>query len=167
MTGYMFKKLKGIKKKSEVVFAPLSGKIVDIEKVPDSVFSDKLVGDGVAIIPDQGIVVAPVEGEVTQVFHTLHVIGVKSNQGLEIMIHIGLETVNLKGEGFNLHVKQGQKVHPGDKLLTFDIDKIKNKVPSLITPVIVLEGSAIAKLEKNVGTTAIPGSTTIFEITYQ
>jgi PTS system glucose-specific IIA component len=95
---------------------------VKLEDVPDPVFSGKLMGDGIAFLPSEGVVVAPADAEVIQVFHAKHAFGLRTNLGVELLIHIGLETVNLKGEGFEPHVVEGQKVKAGDKLVTFDLD---------------------------------------------
>lgn len=136
MLKNLFKK-KASKELTEVLFAPLSGEVVKIENVPDPVFSAKMMGDGIAIIPTEGKVVAPIDGEIVQVFHTKHAIGLRSINGLEILIHIGLETVNLKGEGYEIHIEEGQKVTKGDLLVTFDIEFLKSKDKPIITPIVI------------------------------
>lgn len=123
---------------------PINGKVVKLEEVPDPVFAQKMVGDGFAVIPEEGEVYAPVSGEVTLQPEGFHAIGIKTEEDLEVLIHFGLDTVELKGQGFTPHVKIGDKVNKGDKILTVDIDKIKDKVPSIISPCIV------ANLEKNI-----------------
>ncbi|MDN3018856.1 PTS glucose transporter subunit IIA [Paenibacillus sp. BSR1-1] len=115
---------------------PIEGEIIPITEVPDQVFSQKMMGDGFGIVPSKGTVVSPVDGEIMNVFPTKHAIGIKSNQGYEILIHIGLDTVNLKGEGFTLLVEEGQKVTKGQEILKFDLDFLKKSVPSVVTPVI-------------------------------
>ena len=141
----MFNFFKNKNKKEEKVsiVSPVNGKIVKLEEVPDPVFAEKMVGDGFAVIPSDGEVFAPVSGEVTLQPEGYHAIGIKTEEGVEVLVHFGLETVELKGEGFTPHVKVGDKVNKGDKVLSVDIEKIKDKVPSLITPCIV------ANLEKN------------------
>ncbi|PAB59802.1 glucose-specific PTS transporter subunit IIBC [Anaeromicrobium sediminis] len=116
--------------------SPIEGKIVGLEEVPDMVFSQKMMGDGFAIEPTNGLVVAPVDGTIETLFPTKHAIGIKSTGGQEVLIHFGIDTVTLNGEGFEALVKQGDKVTKGQKLLKVDIDSIKDKVPSIITPVI-------------------------------
>ncbi|GGE52358.1 PTS system N-acetyl glucosamine specific transporter subunits IIABC [Pullulanibacillus camelliae] len=116
--------------------APLSGTIVPIDKVPDQVFSQKMMGDGFAIDPSDGLVTSPVDGTVVTVFPTKHAIGLKTKEGHELLIHFGLDTVNLKGEGFDVYVKEGDEVKVNQRLAKIDINAIKDKVPSLITPVI-------------------------------
>ncbi|MGD6857297.1 PTS sugar transporter subunit IIA [Bacillus infantis] len=146
----MFKKLFGKKEEiTEVVLkAPLTGKAVDLAEVPDPVFSEKMMGDGLAIEPSEGIVVSPVDGEVVQVFPTKHAIGLRAENGAEILIHIGLETVSMKGEGFETHISEGSKVKTGDKLVSFDIDLVKEKAKSTVTPVIITNGDALSSIEK-------------------
>jgi sugar PTS system EIIA component len=134
----MFKNLfKNKKIESETtILQPLEGEIVPLDVVPDPVFSQKMIGDGFAIIPTNGSVVSPVDGEVISVFPTKHAVSIKSNGGREILIHVGLETVGLNGEGFTAFVSDGQNVQKGQKLLEADFQFIKDKVPSIITPVI-------------------------------
>ncbi|WP_284141501.1 MULTISPECIES: beta-glucoside-specific PTS transporter subunit IIABC [unclassified Virgibacillus] len=120
------------------IVSPLTGNIVPLEQIPDSTFSEGLVGKGVAILPEGDVVYAPFSGTVTMVTPTNHAIGITSDTGVELLIHIGLETVSLNGEGFHLHVEEGTKIQPGDKLLTFDMEQLKQKEVSLISPIIVL-----------------------------
>jgi N-acetylglucosamine PTS system EIICBA or EIICB component len=115
---------------------PIEGEIIPLNEVPDQVFSQKMMGDGFGIIPTNGSVVSPVDGEIINVFPTKHAIGIKSKQGYEILIHIGLDTVKLKGEGFSVLVKRGEKVTKGHEILKFDLENIKKSVPSIVTPVI-------------------------------
>jgi sugar PTS system EIIA component len=126
-------------KKVEVettILQPLEGEIVPLDVVPDPVFSQKMIGDGFAVNPTNGTVVSPVDGEVISVFPTKHAVSVKSTDGREILIHVGLETVSLNGEGFTSFVSDGERVKKGQKLLEADFNVIKEKVPSIITPVI-------------------------------
>jgi glucose-specific phosphotransferase system IIA component len=118
------------------ILMPLEGKVVPIETVKDPVFSQKMMGDGFAIQPTNGTVVSPVDGQVISVFPTKHAVTLKDRNGREILIHVGLDTVSLKGEGFTSFVKDGQSVKKGQKLLEVDFESIKNKVPSIITPVV-------------------------------
>lgn len=134
------------KKKIKELMAPIKGEIVAIEDVPDEVFAGKMMGDGFAINPVNGNVYSPVDGEIVLVFDTGHAIGLKTKNDIEILIHFGLETVALKGEGFDVKVKEGMKVKQGDLLSVVDIDLIRDKVPSLITPIIITSGE---KFEMN------------------
>jgi sugar PTS system EIIA component len=118
------------------ILQPLEGEVVPLDVVPDPVFSQKMIGDGFAINPTNGSVVSPVDGEIISVFPTKHAVSIKSKGGREILIHVGLETVSLNGEGFTAFVSDGQSVQKGQKLLEADFQSIKDKVPSIITPVI-------------------------------
>ncbi|WP_163527607.1 PTS sugar transporter subunit IIA [Halobacillus ihumii] len=133
----MFKKLFGNKEQSVVVVAPINGKVVALEDVPDPVFAEKMMGEGIAVEPVEGTVVSPVEGEIVQLFPTKHAVGLKTKTGAEILIHIGLETVSMEGEGFESFVKQGDKVKVGDRLITFDKSLVEEKAKSIVTPIIV------------------------------
>ncbi|MDA7026241.1 glucose-specific PTS transporter subunit IIBC [Bacillus sp. CLL-7-23] len=120
----------------EVFVSPLAGEIHPITDVPDQVFSGKMMGDGFAILPSEGTVVSPVRGKIINVFPTKHAIGLQSDGGREILIHFGIDTVSLKGEGFTAFVSEGDRIEPGQKLLEVDIENVKDKVPSLMTPVV-------------------------------
>ncbi|WP_139488664.1 glucose-specific PTS transporter subunit IIBC [Brevibacillus dissolubilis] len=117
--------------------APLSGKLLALEQVPDQVFSQKMMGDGFAIDPDRGKVVAPFDAEVLMIFPTKHAFGLKAKNGTELLIHVGIDTVNMNGEGFETHVNEGDQVKAGTLLLTFDLENVREKAKSTITPVII------------------------------
>lgn len=129
--------------------APLTGKLLPISEVPDQVFSQKMMGDGFAIEPSEGIVVAPVDGEIVNLFPTKHAIGIRSTTGQELLIHVGIDTVNLEGNGFETFVSEGDQVKKGQKLLEFDLSFIKEKATSTITPVVFtnLPAGTTVKLE--------------------
>lgn len=111
--------------KDEIIVSPVNGTPESLTKVNDQVFSAKLMGDGAAVIPSDGTIYSPVNGTVTIVYETKHAYGIKSDNGAEVLIHIGLDTVNLKGEHFESFVKQGQRVEKGDKLGSVDLDAVK------------------------------------------
>ncbi|ADV66202.1 glucose-specific PTS transporter subunit IIBC [Deinococcus maricopensis] len=115
---------------------PLAGRVVPLADVPDPVFSGKMMGDGFAIDPSSGEVVAPVSGEVVTLFPTGHAVGLRADNGLEVLVHVGIDTVRLGGEGFTALVRQGDRVHAGQPLLRADLNVLRGRVPSLITPVI-------------------------------
>lgn len=120
------------------ITSPLTGEVIPLDSVPDETFSEEIVGKGVAIIPEDGVVRSPFSGKVTMVTPTHHAIGITSDEGVELLIHIGLETVALNGEGFDLLVEEGEIINHGDKLMTFDLEGLKEqKDVSLISPVIV------------------------------
>ena len=125
------------KKKQFELVSPMEGMAIPIYEVEDEAFSQKMLGDGVAVIPNKGEVVSPADGEIIQVFDTLHAYGVRTNDGIEILIHIGINTVELKGEGFKSFVSSGQKIKKGDKIAEVDLDLLKEKKYSLQTPVVI------------------------------
>ena len=102
--------------------APLSGRLVKIESVPDPVFAEKMVGDGISIDPVSQSLIAPCEGVVIQIHPSSHAVTLRSPEGVEVLMHIGLDTVTLRGEGFTSHVKVGDRVKVGDPLINFDAD---------------------------------------------
>lgn len=117
--------------------SPLSGKVLPLTEVPDKVFSSGAMGKGIAIDPEKGELLAPADGEVTTVFPTGHAIGLTTKEGVEILMHIGMDTVELEGKGFKVFVKQGDQVQAGDLLVRFDIEAIKDAGYSVITPIVV------------------------------
>lgn len=164
--GFGKKEAAPIQPKEEVIHSPLTGKVVAIEEVPDPTFAQKMMGDGFAIVPVDGKVVAPVTGEVIQVFPTKHAIGIKTEGGLEILLHIGLETVNMKGEGFITHIKEGDQVKTGDLLVNFDLELIEEKAASTITPIIITNMDRVDSMIKEEITDAIAGETAVLSIKY-
>ncbi len=132
-----FQETKQSTKKEMIISSPVKGKVVALSEVPDETFSQEMLGKGIAIIPEEKQFYAPVSGEVSVVFPTGHAIGLISEEGTELLIHIGLDTVQLNGEGFHVAVKQGQKVKQGDLLVEVDLEKILEKGYSVITPVLV------------------------------
>lgn len=121
----------------EVIISPLKGEVTELSKVEDEAFSTGLLGKGIAIKPVEGKVVAPAGGVVTTFFPTGHALGITTDNGTEILIHVGMDTVQLEGKYFTPRVKQGDKIKAGDVLLEFDINKIKESGFSTITPVII------------------------------
>lgn len=139
-----------LKKTKFKIVSPAKGKIKNITEVQDEAFSSKSMGDGFAIEPDKGEVYSPIDGVVEMLFPTLHALGLKSSNGTDVLIHIGVETVELNGEGFKAFVNQGQKVKAGDKLIEFDIESIKAKVPSTDIMVIFTSGEDCELIKKDV-----------------
>lgn len=127
---------KGFFDDAKSLINPIQGEIISITEVPDEVFSQKMMGDGFAIIPTEGKVYAPVDGEIINMFPTKHAIGIKSTGGMEVLIHFGIDTVKLKGEGFKALVNQGDKVKRGQLILEVDLEQVKQHVPSIVTPII-------------------------------
>lgn len=139
---------------SEMI-SPLSGELISLNNVNDDVFSSGLLGKGVAIKPNKGEVVAPVSGEIVTLLQSKHAIGIKDAQGVEILIHVGIDTVNLNGEHFEAFVKQGDFVEVGDKLVTFDMKSISDKGFDLVTPIIITNHDQFESIE-----TALPQNIT-------
>lgn len=132
----------------EKILTPVRGHVVPLSQVDDEAFSLGVLGKGVAIDPAEGKVYAPVTGTVTTLFPTLHAIGLTSDKGVQILIHIGMNTVNLNGKGFTAHVKQGDRVTQGQLLMDFDMVAIKAAGYSLLTPVIVTNSKDLKKIEE-------------------
>lgn len=122
--------------KNEVIYAPITGEMKDMSETPDATFAQKMMGDGVVIFPSEGSVFAPFDGEVTFVFGTKHAIGLISALGTEMLIHVGIDTVQLDGKGFEVFVNDGDKIKKGDILIKFDIDYLIENAPSLATPIV-------------------------------
>ena len=131
----------------DIIFSPIEGEIKPLEKVNDGVFSEGLLGKGISIEPTVGRAVSPVNGVVSTVFDTKHAIGLTSDDGVETLIHIGIDTVKLNGEHFNAHVKPGDKVKVGDLLVEFDIEKIKEAGYPTITPIIITNTDSYEDVE--------------------
>lgn len=134
------------KKKEVEIVSPVKGKLISIKEVPDVTFSEEMVGKGMAIIPEENEIYSPVEGKITTVFITGHAVGITTKEGIDLLIHIGMDTVNLKGEGFEVKVKDGKHIKPGDLLLVVDFDKLKEKGYSLETPVIICNPDQFKKI---------------------
>jgi phosphoenolpyruvate-protein phosphotransferase len=133
------------------LLAPLSGVVVPIESVPDPVFRDKMVGDGISIDPTSQTVLAPCDATVTLLHAAHHAITLTTSGGVEILIHVGLDTVNLKGKGFKARVTAGDKVAAGEPLIDFDADYVLRKATSLLTQIVVTNGEAVAIVERASG----------------
>ncbi len=136
---------------------PIEGKAVSLSDVPDDTFSEKTLGDGVAIIPENGKVFSPADGKISLIADTKHAIGFMTDSGLEILVHIGLETVGLKGKGFNILVSEGDEVKKGDLVAEFDLKLLKEKKLNPISPVIVLNAPEGTTFNAPIGESGKPG----------
>lgn len=125
------------KSKKDVISCPINGKVMDLDQVKDAAFASGTLGQGVAITPTEGKVTAPFDGTVVMLFPTKHAVGLMSDNGCEIIIHVGMDTVQLNGKYFEAHVKEGDKVKKGDLLISFDKDAIEKEGYSLDTPILV------------------------------
>lgn len=162
----LFDKLFGSKdnKGAEVeIYAPLSGEIVNIEDVPDVVFSEKIVGDGIAIRPTGNKIVAPIDGVIGKIFETNHAFSMESKEGVELFVHFGIDTVELKGEGFNRIAEEGQEVKKGDTIIEFDLAVLEAKAKSVLTPVVISNMDEISGIEKSSGAVVL-GETVILKL---
>ena len=146
------------------IYAPLSGEIVNIEDVPDVVFSEKIVGDGIAIRPNGDEIVAPVNGTIGKIFETNHAFSIESDEGIELFVHFGIDTVELKGEGFTRIAAEGQKVKVGDPVIKFDLALLEEKAKSVLTPVVVSNMDEISNLQKLSGE-VIKGESVVLTLT--
>lgn len=144
------------------LYAPMTGELVDITQVEDITFAQKFLGDGVAIRPTDGTVVAPADGTVIQVFHTKHALGLNV-KGIELLIHIGMNTVELKGNGFEVFVEEGDKVKKGDVLVKVDLDVLKEHGYPTETPIVITNMEAIKSLDKSSGN-VVAGESEIMQI---
>ncbi|WP_311482163.1 PTS glucose transporter subunit IIA [uncultured Anaerococcus sp.] len=121
----------------EIIKAPISGKVLKLDQIKDPAFSSGMLGKGLAIDPIDGKVCSPVDGKISMLFDTFHAIGITSDKGVEILIHLGMDTVELKGKGFSSHIKNGDRIKAGQELIDIDIDLIKDAGYEVVTPVVI------------------------------
>lgn len=144
--------------KSNEIHTPVNGKIVDLKEVSDPVFSEKMMGEGFAVKPSDGKICAPVKGTIKSVFSTLHALTLEAEDGLDILIHIGLDTVDLKGDGFSSTIQEGQKVKAGDPLILVDLtylaEKAKDDIVIVVFPEMRNRKVAVNLGKKQVGEVA-------------
>lgn len=134
-----------------ILKAPLTGKVVPIEEVPDPVFADKVVGDGLAIDPTGNVMVAPCDGVIGKIFETNHAFSMETSSGVELFVHFGIDTVELKGEGFKRIAKEGQQIKMGEPVVEVDLALLKEKARSIITPIVISNMDDVSRLEKSSG----------------
>lgn len=132
----IFKRTQKVSIPSNAIVAAVSGKIIPIEDVKDEVFAKKMLGDGVAIVPSDDVIVAPCQGKITMLYPTMHAFGIVNDDNLEVLIHIGINTVNLNGKGFKSYVKEGDYVNTGDKIIHVDSYSMKNDGYDLTTMIL-------------------------------
>lgn len=141
--------------------APLAGRALPLSKVSDAVFSQKVMGDGLAIQPSEGKVYAPFDGEVASLFETKHAIGLLGDNGMELLIHIGIDTVNLQGQYYEAHVQTGDRIRKGDLLISFDKDAIEKAGYETVTPIILTNTDSYTAIEAQTGRDVHPGDTVL------
>ena len=127
------------------IYSPVNGKVISLEKLDDGMFSEKILGDGIAVIPSDGSFIAPVSGSVETAFPTGHAYGIKTDDGVEILIHIGIDTVQMNGRGFQAFAKQGDRIKAGDKLAQVNLESIKKAGYPIETMIIVTSGNEIIR----------------------
>lgn len=159
----LFKKNK--KEETPKLVAPVSGKVIDLSEVPDPVFAQKMAGDGVGILATGDTIVAPCDGELSLVFKTKHAFAMTLDNGIELLVHIGIETVSLNGEGFEQLAEQGTKVKAGTPIIKIDRAFIEGKGLSLATPVLITNVDSTKSITSNTGIDAVAGETTVIEYT--
>lgn len=152
----MFNFFKKKQNNTYMLGAVAKGKAVELKEVNDPTFNSGMLGQGVAIVPSEGKIYAPADGEIAMVFETLHAVSMTADNGVEILVHVGLDTVELKGEGFEGHVKAGDKVKKGDLLLTVDLDAVKEAGYDTITPMLVCNTDDYAAVEGIFGKDVMP-----------
>jgi len=126
------------------VNSPFTGRVVPLDDVDDEIFSGRVMGDGVAVFPAASDVVAPIAGRIEKLFKGGHGLAIESNEGLQVLVHIGLETVKLKGDGFTVHAAEGDAVGAGDLMVTIDLDRMNELGIDLVSPVVVISGHEVS-----------------------
>ncbi|WP_334328715.1 PTS sugar transporter subunit IIA [Companilactobacillus sp. HBUAS59699] len=150
--------------KSEPVVAPVTGQLIQLDKVSDPVFAKKMMGDGFAIIPHDETIVSPVNGVVSTVFPTKHAVMIKSKHGLEIMLHLGIDTVELNGEPFEMKVREGNKITAGQMIATMNLKSIKEADKDTTVMVIITDINEVKNSITYTGRSVINGES-IFDLT--
>jgi PTS system D-glucosamine-specific IIC component len=137
--------MKTLRKDLQIVLfnSPMQGRMIPIEEVPDQIFAKKIVGAGVAFIPERGELVSPVAGRIIHVYPSMHALGIETNEGLEVLLHIGIDTANLPGKLFTALVKEGDTVEPGQLLVRFNYNKVKKYAASLATPMVITNSDKV------------------------
>lgn len=155
----IFKKLFG--KSGDCICAPVAGEAVAIQEVSDPTFGEEILGKGIAIRPASGRVVAPCDATVDMMFDTGHAVSLIADCGAEVLIHVGLDTVNLKGKHYTVHAASGDKVKKGDLLMEFDHEAIKAEGYDIITPVVICNSGDYTTFNTHVGMTVATGDVVI------
>lgn len=150
-----FKKLFG--SAMDEVYAPVAGEAVPISQVSDPTFGEEILGKGVAFLPTEGKIFAPCDATVDLMFDTGHAVSLVADHGAEILIHVGLDTVKLKGEHYTVHAKNGDKVKKGDLLIEFDVAAISAAGYDVITPMVICNTPNYSKVEVHTGKAVVPG----------
>lgn len=145
-----------------LVLAPVTGRIISLEEVSDPVFAQKMLGDGMAIEPTSSQILAPFDGTVAATFPTMHAIGLRSLTGLECLIHIGIDTVTLEGQGFHLLVEEGQNIKQGAPLIELDYQILRSSGKDLVTPIVITNSDCWQICQRWENTTIAAGTDILF-----
>ena len=159
----LFKKNKTEKKDTLNFIAPVDGKTMDLSEVPDPVFAQKMAGDGLAIDATGDVIVAPCDGDLTLVFKTKHAFAMTLDNGIELLVHIGIETVSLNCEGFEQLAEAGTKVKAGTPIIKIDREFIKSKNLPLVTPILITNPDVVKSMDAKTGLDAKAGETVVLE----
>lgn len=159
----LFKKNKTEKKDTLNFVAPVDGKTMDLSEVPDPVFAQKMAGDGLAIDATGDVIVAPCDGDLTLVFKTKHAFAMTLDNGIELLVHIGIETVSLNGEGFEQLAEASTKVKAGTPIIKIDREFIKSKNLPLVTPILITNPDVVKSMDAKTGLDAKAGETVVLE----
>ncbi|GMX66633.1 PTS glucose transporter subunit IIA [Paenibacillus elgii] len=152
------------RKTEEILISPMTGRVLAMEDVPDPVFSNKKAGLGIAVDPEAGTVVSPVDGVLVHLFRTKHALWIRGESGLDILIHIGLDTVYMQGEGFKALAGSGERVKTGQPLSEFSLDLVRKKAASAITPMFLITPSQIEHAEIELPDRAEMGVTPLMKV---
>jgi glucose-specific phosphotransferase system IIA component len=125
-----------------VIASPLTGTVVALDDVRDEVFAERVMGNGAAVLPTDGKVVAPLDGSIAKLFQGGHGFAIENDAGLQVLVHVGIDTVHLKGEGFTVHAKEGDDVKAGDHIVTVNLQKMTEKNIDMTSPVVVISGES-------------------------
>ena len=128
------------------IYSPINGKVIELKDVPDEAFAQKMVGDGCAIEPDKGVICSPIDGQLMNIFPTSHAIIFETIDGLEMIVHFGIDTVKLEGKGFQ-KLREPGSIKIGDEIVKYDLDDIKDGVPSTRSPIIINNMEKVEKIE--------------------
>ena len=128
------------------IYSPMNGKVIELKEVPDEAFAQKMVGDGCAIEPDRGIICSPIDGQLMNIFPTSHAIIFETIDGLEMIVHFGIDTVKLEGKGFQ-KLREPGSIKIGDEIVKYNLDEIKDGVPSTRSPIIINNMEKVEKIE--------------------
>lgn len=142
----LFDILKKKEKTIVTIYSPMNGKVIELKEVPDEAFAQKMVGDGCAIEPDKGIICSPIDGQLMNIFPTNHAIIFETIDGLEMIVHFGIDTVKLDGKGFQ-KLREPGPIKIGDEIVKYNLDDIKDGVPSTRSPIIINNMEKVEKIE--------------------